>query len=167
MFVTKGCGSCPFTCARSKDLDTGCNECAAKPAAQVKACSGRTPSRVVMRWTLKFSSVNVPVLSKMTVSTLANICKACKRLSNTPPLANAPAVANMAAGVAKDNAQGQVTMSTETATIRACAGLCCQPHRAAKPAAKSTPHKNGLATLSAIKAMLGLDTEALSIKATI
>jgi hypothetical protein len=73
----------------------------------------------------------------------------------------------MAAGVASDNAQGQVTMSTDTATIKACEGLCCHHQAAANPAKSKTPHKKGLATRSANKAMLGLDTEALSIKVTI
>ena len=58
----------------------------------------------------------------MTVSMVARFCKADKRRTSTPLRANAPAVANMAAGVAKDKAQGQVTISTATATITACAG---------------------------------------------
>ena len=37
----------------------------------------------------------------------------------TPALASAPALDNMAAGVASDNAQGQVTIKTDTATINA------------------------------------------------
>ena len=103
----------------------------------------------------------------MTVSTLAKVCKACRLLSITPALANAPAVDNMAAGVAKDNAHGHVTISTDTATIKACDVLYCQPQTAANAAKHSTAHKKGFATRSANKAMLGFDTEALSIKATI
>ena len=58
---------------------------------------------------------------------LAKFCNAAKRRTSTPLRAKAPAVASMAAGVAKDKAQGQVTINTATATITACAGSLDQP----------------------------------------
>jgi hypothetical protein len=74
------------------------------------------------RTTSNASRVKVPVLSKITVSIWARFCRALRRRTSTPLRAKAPAVASMAAGVASDKAQGQVTISTATATITACAG---------------------------------------------
>ena len=54
-------------------------------------------------------------------------------------------IASMAAGVARDKAQGHVTTSTATATIKAWPGS--RPHQKAqaRPAASRTPIRNGLA----------------------
>jgi hypothetical protein len=73
----------------------------------------------------------------------------------------------MAAGVAKDKAHGQVTMSTDTATISAWPGEVDHAKAALKAAANNTAHKKGLATLSAKAAKRGLCSEALCIKPTI
>jgi hypothetical protein len=73
----------------------------------------------------------------------------------------------MAAGVAKDKAQGQVTISTDTATISACPGLTGQAQAAAANAAINTNHKKGLARRSAKRAKRGLLIAADAIKATV
>ena len=73
----------------------------------------------------------------------------------------------MAAGVAKVKAQGQVTMSTDTATIKACAGETDQASQALNTAANNTASKKGLAMRSAKMAKRGLCKEALCIKSTI
>ena len=109
----------------------------------------------------------MPVLSNTKVSTQASVSKAASLRTNTPPLAKVPALASMAAGVANDNAHGQVTTSTATATISAWAGSCGHHHAAAPNAANKTKAKNGLAIRSASTAAWGLVVEALCIKATI
>ena len=69
--------------------------------------------------------MSVPVLSNITVSTAASASNASSRRTSTPRRASAPAADNMAAGVASDKAQGQVTTSTDTATISARCGSVC------------------------------------------
>ena len=84
-----------------------------------------------------------------------------------PPLASAPALASMAAGVASDKAQGQVTTRMATAIISACPGSDGHHQAQANPAASSTKMRNGLANRSASCAMCGLLVEACAISATI
>ncbi len=74
---------------------------------------------------------------------------------------------NIAAGVAKDNAHGQVTINTATAVINARLGSTCQKYNAVPAAANKTNNKNGWAIRSAKIAKRGFSTEARSIKATI
>ena len=71
------------------------------------------------------------------------------------------------AGVAKDKAQGQVTINTDTATIMALPGDSPQAHTAANAATTNTANKNGLAMRSASAANRGLCNEAVCIKLTI
>ena len=73
----------------------------------------------------------------------------------------------MAAGVARDKAQGHVTINTETATIKAWLGLVCHHHAAEPKANNNTPNKNGLAIRSASWAKRGFWIDALCIKSTI
>ncbi|KAF1056768.1 MAG: hypothetical protein GAK34_00116 [Delftia tsuruhatensis] len=73
----------------------------------------------------------------------------------------------MATGVASDSAQGQVTMSTATATIMALPGSVGHHQMAAPSAASSTTTRKGRATLSASWARRGFCSEALSIRPTI
>ena len=88
------------------------------------ASSFDTPWRVRTSPNANASRVNVPVLSNTTVLTVASASSPCRRRTSTPRRAKAPALASMAAGVASDNAQGQVTISTATATISAWLGSC-------------------------------------------
>ena len=83
-----------------------------------------------------------------------------------PPPASRPAAANMAAGVARESAQGQVTTSTDTATMSARSGSRSHHHSAAPAALSSTASKKGLASRSAMRASVGLVAEAASISAT-
>ena len=113
------------------------------------------------------SLVSVPVLSNTTASTRASDSKDCTSRSNTPWRARLPAAASMAAGVANDKAQGQVTINTDTATIMALPGDSPQAQTAASAATTSTASKNGLAMRSASAASRGLCNEAVCIKFTI
>ena len=113
------------------------------------------------------SCVSVPVLSNTTVSIVASDSRACRLRTRTPSRAKAPAAESMATGVAKDSAQGQVTISTATATIRACCGSLGHHHTSAASAASSTKTRKGRATRSASWANRGFCSEALSISATI
>ena len=73
----------------------------------------------------------------------------------------------MATGVARDSAQGHVTMSTATATIKAWLGSLGHHHTAASTAANNTATRKGRATRSASCARRGFCKDALSINATI
>ena len=108
----------------------------------------------------------MPVLSNTTVSTPASASTACRRRTRMPRRANAPALASMAAGVASDSAQGQVTTRMATATISACPGSRGHHQRQARPAAASTNSRKGVARRSASCAMRGLLMAACSISAT-
>ena len=79
----------------------------------------RVPAEVCTTCKRCPSWVKVPVLSNTTVSISASPCKDCNSRTSTPPRANRPALASIAAGVASDRAHGQVTIKTETATIKA------------------------------------------------
>ena len=113
--------------AATNARETGCSECRASAAAWASAVAAVIPARTLVPASTKPSRVSVPVLSNMTVSTLANASKASSLRTNTPRRAKAPAAASMAAGVASDKAQGQVTTNTATATISAWPGSCRHP----------------------------------------
>ena len=72
----------------------------------------------------------------------------------------------MADGVAKDKAQGQVTINTDTAIMMALLGESPHAHAAAKAATHNTVNKKGLAIRSANAANLGLCSEAVCINFT-
>ena len=101
------------------------------------------------------------------MSTCAKASSACSRRTSTPLLASAPALASMAAGVASDSAQGQVTTRIATAIISAWPGSVGHHQMQASPAASSTKIRKGLARRSASNAICGLLVEACSISATI
>ena len=126
-----------------------------------------TPSRARHSPTTKRSWVKVPVLSNTTAVTRDKASKACRRRTNTPPCARAPADDSIAAGVAKDKAQGQVTMSTATATDKACVWSMGHQYSAAPAAANMTKTKKGAAMRSAKMAKRGLSMDAFSIRLTI
>ena len=153
--------------ASTSAREAGCSEWRASAPAQASACACETPARVCTPCTHRRSRLRVPVLSNTTVSTCASASKACRRRTNIPPPARRPAAASMAAGVASDRAQGQVTTNTDTATISARSGSLSHHHRAAPAALSITPTKNGLARRSASSASVGLVLEAASIRATI
>ena len=73
----------------------------------------------------------------------------------------------MAAGVASDKAQGQVTTNIATAIINACPGSLGHHHAQARPAASNTKIRNGFAIRSASSAICGLLVAACAISATI
>ena len=147
--------------------ETGCKEWRASAAACHSTVFSSTPGRTMMRSNAMVSAVKVPVLSNTMLSICERLSNACKRRTKIPLRANPPAAAKSAAGVANDNAQGQVTISTETAIITALAGSVCHHHTAAPNADNNTISKKGLASLSAYCAKRGLSTEACSIKSTI
>ena len=109
----------------------------------------------------------MPVLSKITVSILAILSIACNRLIKIPRLTNALALANIAAGVAKDNAQGHVTISTAAAVINARPWSTFHNKAAAVMALKIMKNRKGLATRSANCDNLGFSMAAWLIKLTI
>ena len=154
--------------ASTRARDAGCKDCRANAAANDKALArSRSPpaSRTVCNAIA--SRVSVPVLSNTTVSICARASSPCRLRTSTPCRASVPAAVNIATGVANDNAQGQVTMSTATATISACPGSLGHHQAAAAKAASNTATKNGLAMRSASWARRGFCRPALSIKATI
>ena len=96
--------------------------------------------------------------------------KELRSRTKTACLAKFPVAASIAAGAAKDNAQGQVTINTDTPTMTACTAPP-DPNNAQyaelMTAKTSTPHKKGVANRSAIKTISGLLREACSINLTI
>ena len=153
--------------ASTKARETGCRLPWAKAAARASAWGAVTPSRTSTRSRAKASRVKVPVLSNTTRSTCDSASRACKRRTKVPCRARAPALASIAAGVASDRAQGQVTTKMATAIIKACPGSVRHHQAQARPAASSTQMRNGLAKRSAKVAMCGLLVEACAINATI
>jgi hypothetical protein len=105
-------------------------------------------------------------LSKTTVSMDAPVSSASSRRSTMPRRASAPAAASVAAGVARDSAQGHVTISTATAMPSAWPAPVGHHHHAAAAAAAITASRKGPAMRSASLASRGLSTEARSISAT-
>ena len=77
----------------------------------------------------------VPVLSKITVSTLCAVSKAVADLIRMPLLAPRPVPTIIAVGVASPKAQGQEMTSTEMAIVSA---KCQLAPRASQIAAAST-----------------------------
>ena len=111
--------------------------------------------------------VNVPVLSRNSRCIVAKGSSASMRRSSTPRCASACAAASNAAGVARDSAQGQVTISTDTATQIARGGsitLHATPPAAART---NTAQRNGPAQRSAQRAAAGRCVAAPCIKPTI
>ena len=113
------------------------------------------------------ASVSVPVLSKQTVSMPASDSSASKRCTRTPRRTSAPAAASSADGAASDNAHGQVTISTETATQTARDGSMNDHAAPASAARTSTPQRNGPATRSAALSTGGRSVIAVRIRRTI
>ncbi len=99
-------------------LPSGCSlpACTAAAIASKKVSS---PSKLRISATTGLPSVNVPVLSKTTVSiSLARSSVAISRIK-IPALAPAPVPATNAVGVASPSAQGQAITSTEMAATSA------------------------------------------------
>src|SRR5574344_1259619 len=111
----QACSSSP-TLKLCSALDTGCIDCFAKATANSEYSAGSaSPFAAWLACTANPSCVRVPVLSKTIVCTLAKASNPCRLRTNTPCRAKEPAAVKMATGVAKDRAQGQVTMSTTAA----------------------------------------------------
>ena len=68
---------------------------------------------------------------------------ACRRRTSTPRRASAPAAASVAAGVASDSAQGQVTISTATATPSAWPGSLGHHQAGRGRGRQHAPSRNG------------------------
>ena len=98
--------------------------------------------------------------------TVASTSSASRRRSNTPRRASDPLAQSKADGVASDRAQGQVTISTDTATHTARAGSITLHTAAAAAASSSTAHRNGAAQRSAQRADAGRSVAASRIKLT-
>ena len=77
-----------------------------------------TPSAVLIATTLGLPSVNVPVLSSTSVSTLSMRSSASAFLISTPSCAPRPTPTMIDIGVARPSAQGQAMISTVTAATR-------------------------------------------------
>ena len=147
--------------------DAGCMDCRASVAARARASSRSSPGAHRTECTAMPSRVSVPVLSNTSASTLARASSPCRLRTSTPWRASVPAAVNMATGVAKDKAHGQVTISTATATISAWPGSEGHHQTTASPAASNTAKRKGRAIRSASWARRGFCNEALSIKARI
>src|SRR5712664_4019979 len=66
----------------------------------------------------RLASVSVPVLSTISVSTLARVSRASALRTRTPACAPRPTATMMDIGVARPRAQGQAMISTATAATR-------------------------------------------------
>ena len=75
---------------------------------------GLTSVKQITSPSSSFASVIVPVLSKAKADTLASRSSAAPLLMRTPVPANRPSAAMTAAGVARINAHGQATTSTDS-----------------------------------------------------
>ena len=107
-------------------------------------------------------SVRVPVLSARQWVASASRSTAFARVAMRPARARAPRAAVIAAGVASERAQGQVTTRTETSTGIIRAGSWTS-HPMATPAASTrTPPMNHAAARSASCAMAGRSRAACS-----
>jgi hypothetical protein len=87
--------------------ETGCMELALSRAASCKASDRASEGAVITSRSTTRSCVSVPVLSKTTLFTSDKVSNACRRRTRMPLPARAPAEASMAAGVARDKAQGR------------------------------------------------------------
>ena len=132
-----------------------------------RACSAvRSPRGWV--WVSCISPrVRVPVLSKITRVTLESVSMASARVIKTPRLRNWPWPAVSAAGVARANAQGQVTTSTESSTQSIRAGSINHQAIVTPAVTISRRSTNRCAMRAAIWASLGRLAKARSVRSTI
>ena len=79
----------------------------------------RNPSAAIASVSFGLPSVSVPVLSTISVSTLAKRSSASASLTSTPACAPRPVAVMIDIGVASPSAQGQAMISTETAETMA------------------------------------------------
>ena len=101
---------------------SGCCEFDSSAAAIERACAGSRSLVVSVEIRRGRPSVRVPVLSSMTVSTLARPSIASGRMTSTPSLARRELAAANATGVAIESAHGQVATSTARTAGKARAG---------------------------------------------
>ena len=145
----------------------GCMDWLAKAEAMARACASLRPALTLNDFTAMWLSVNVPVLSKMTVSIWSKLSMACKCRIKMPRFTKALALASMAAGVANDRAHGQVTINTAAAVIKAWPWPCSHSKTADSTALSKMKNKKGLATRSASCDSRGFSMAAWLINCTI
>ena len=110
----------------------GCSAASSTAAARVRTSSGASPALTATSTTSITPVVNVPVLSKTTVS-IARVCsKICGPEITMPNFAPRPVPTSRAVGVAKPSAHGHATINTATAAVKAPLRSPAIPHHAAK-----------------------------------
>ena len=98
---------------------SGCSEPCSSDAAICMNSGSPRVSAGTMSVTCGLPSVNVPVLSTITVLIFSACSSAAAFLTSTPACAPRPVPTMMAVGVASPNAHGQAMTSTATAWINA------------------------------------------------
>ena len=98
---------------------SGCSLPWSRLAAKRNTSDSSKPDAATTRSNTGRPSVNVPVLSMISVSILRRFSMAAASRNNTPWVAPWPVATMIDIGVAKPSAQGQAIMSTATALINA------------------------------------------------
>ena len=134
--------------------------CASTLAAICRTSSTASDlSTITLSTIVGLPMVNVPVLSKTTVSILPAASKLCASLNQTPWRAATPIPAMIAAGVAKPSAHGQAMTNTDTACINAVSIIPVSHHvnpKVIKAIVTTTGTKIAV-TLSARRAKLAFE----------
>ncbi len=98
---------------------SGCSEPRSSVAASRSTSASSCPASGSTATSSGLPTVSVPVLSRISVSTLAKVSSASAFLISTPACAPRPVAVMIDIGVASPSAQGQAMISTEIAAISA------------------------------------------------
>ena len=109
------CAAAPAATARA----IGCSEAFSSAPASRRTVSRSSPSAVITSSNVIWPVVTVPVLSSTIVSTFRVLSSTSGPLIRMPSCAPRPVPTSSAIGVARPRAQGQATISTATAAVKA------------------------------------------------